>query len=112
MKSISTRSSLANQAPAGAMPAWNAAADLGRQQMAVATEGACAMLKYWQQLAAATLEMQTEMVGCASHLLDSEALLESASIIDTMESAIPGLESFFAATKGALLKGNGAALAT
>ena len=110
MKPKPSRSSSANPAPAGA-PAWNAASDLGRQQVAVATEGACAMLKYWQQLAAATLELQTEMVGCASHLLDSEALLESASVIDAMQSALPGLDRFFAATKGALLKGNGAARA-
>jgi hypothetical protein len=64
-------------------------------------------VNYWQQLAAAALEMQTEMVGCASHLLDSEALLESTSVMDAMGS-IPGLDRFFAATKGALLKGNGA----
>ena len=110
MKSTPTRSSTANFATAGAMTAWNAAADLGRQQMAVATEGACAMLKCWQQLAAATLEMQTEMVGCASQLLDSESLLESTSVMDAMGS-IPGLDRFFAATKDALLKRNGAARA-
>jgi hypothetical protein len=31
--------------------------------------------QYWQDLAATVLEMQAEMMGCASHLVDSDAAL-------------------------------------
>lgn len=108
---------------AGAQPSLNLMADLGRQQMAVATEAACAMFRgfeamrkvqeqaahdaaqrhalaahklqqpcdaaellaiqselmsfdvdgatrYWQQLSAAALEMQTEVMGCCTKLAD------------------------------------------
>lgn len=129
--------------------AWNPLADLGRQQMAVAAEGASAMFRgfetmrkiqeqaahqarvrhaaaaeklkegcpanellaiqadllrfdieaatrYWQQLGAAALEMQTEMMGCATHLADTEAMLEAASAVSAFESAIPGLNQLLA----------------
>jgi hypothetical protein len=39
--------------------------------------------KYWQQLGAAAMEMQTRMLGCVNHLVDSDAFLEAASAIDT-----------------------------
>lgn len=110
-------------------------ADLGRQQMAMATEAACAMFRgfeamrkvqeqaahdaaqrhavaarklqrpcdamellaiqsellsfdvdgasrYWQQLGAAALEMQTEMLGCCGRLVVPDAVLASAHILD------------------------------
>jgi hypothetical protein len=41
--------------------------------------------------------MQTEVLGCASHLLDSETLLESASAIAAVEAAVPGFGKFMAA---------------
>lgn len=33
---------------------------------------------YWQQLAAAALEMQAELAGCGTHLVSADTLLESA----------------------------------
>jgi phasin protein len=142
----------ASSPPADPILAWNVAADLTRQQLAVATEGARAMFRgfdvmqkiqektaqaassrhaaveaqlrgsrhpaellqlqselmrfdmenaanYWQQLTAATLEMQTEILGCATHLLDSDALLESASALKAMQSAVPALQNSFFAVK-------------
>jgi len=50
--------------------------------------------QYWQQLAATALEMQTEMLGCASHLLDSETALQAASAMEALD-AIPGLGKLF-----------------
>jgi hypothetical protein len=50
--------------------------------------------QYWQQLAATTLEMQTEVMGCASHLLDSESALEAASAVEALDM-IPGMSSLF-----------------
>lgn len=41
--------------------------------------------QYWQQLAATALEMQTEMMGCATHLLDSGTALEAARAVDAFE---------------------------
>lgn len=136
------------QAAGAAQQPWNMFADFGRQQMALANEGAGALFRgfeairkiqqqtahqagarheaaaeklkescspndvlaiqsellrfdieaatrYWQQLGAAAMEMQTEMLGCATHLADAESLLEAASALDHFESAIPGLESLF-----------------
>lgn len=112
--------------------------DLGRQQMAVAAEASCALLRgfeamrriqqqaaqaararheaaagklhgactasdlmamqasllqtdwqsanrYWQDLVGAALEMQVEMMGCASHLVDSDAALEAASAVEALD---------------------------
>ena len=53
--------------------------------------------RYWQQLAAAALEMQTEIMGSAFHLIDSEAVLEGSSALDAMQFRIPGLDAFVAA---------------
>ena len=116
-------------------PAWNSMADLGRQQMAVATDAACAMFRgfeairkvqehaaheaalrhasaarklqhscspmellaiqsellsfdvdgatrYWQELGAAALEMQTEMMGCCGKLAGADAFLASARVLE------------------------------
>lgn len=128
-------------------PAWNFFADFGRQQLSVATDASCAMLRgfqamrkiqeeaaqqatarqqaaaeklhtscqptdllalqagllrdevesaahYWQELAATALEMQTEMMGCASHLVDSDAALEAASALESFDM-IPGVTGLF-----------------
>ncbi len=50
--------------------------------------------QYWQQLAATALEMQTEVMGCASHLLDSETALEAASAVEAFD-IFPGLGKLF-----------------
>ena len=64
---------------------------------------------HWQQLAAAALEMQTEIMGCASHLIDTETLLEgSSAALDAMHLKIPGLDAFLAASQAmARTCGNG-----
>ena len=49
---------------------------------------------YWQDLAGTALEMQIEMMGCASHLLDSEAALESVSAVRALD-ALPGVRALF-----------------
>ncbi len=45
--------------------------------------------RYWQELGAAALEMHSEMMGCATHLVSSDALLEGASKLDGLEK-FPG----------------------
>lgn len=50
--------------------------------------------QYWQQLAATALEMQTEMMGCATHLFDSETALEAARAVEAFEF-IPGIGNPF-----------------
>lgn len=125
----------APRAAAQTQPGWDGFADLGRQQMAVATEAACAMFRgfeamrkvqeqaahdaaqrharaaqklqgpcapmelfaiqsellsfdfdgasrYWQQLGAAAMEMQTEMLGCCTKLADTDAFLASAHVLE------------------------------
>ena len=51
--------------------------------------------QYWQQLAATVLEMQTEMMGCTSHLLDSETALETVSALEAFDM-FPGATRWFA----------------
>ena len=50
--------------------------------------------RYWQELAAAALETQTEIMGCAGHLMNTDAALETASAIEALE-AIPGVSQLF-----------------
>lgn len=56
--------------------------------------------RYWQELGAAAMEMQTEMLGCCSHLVDSEAVLHATAAIDHLPSAMTGLNGFFGAGAG------------
>ncbi len=50
--------------------------------------------RYWQELAGAALEAQTEMLGCAcGHVFDSESALGGAAAVETLERAIPGVRT-------------------
>ncbi|HMA07401.1 MAG TPA: phasin family protein [Ramlibacter sp.] len=50
--------------------------------------------RYWQELAAAALETQTEMMGCASHLINTDAAIETASAVEALD-AVPGITQLF-----------------
>jgi len=50
--------------------------------------------RYWQEFAAAALETQTEIMGCAGHLINTDAMLETASAVEAFE-AIPGVSQLF-----------------
>ena len=50
--------------------------------------------RYWQDLAGTAIEMQVEMMGCASHLVDSETALESASAVEAFD-VFPGMKALF-----------------
>ena len=50
---------------------------------------------YWQELGAAAMEMQTEMLGCCSHLVDSEALLQTTAAMDHLPSTLAALNGLF-----------------
>jgi hypothetical protein len=52
--------------------------------------------RYWQELAAAAFETQTEVMGCTLHLFDADAALQSVSAVEALE-AIPGMRSVFPA---------------
>lgn len=45
---------------------------------------------YWQELGGATMEMQAELLGCSSHLIDSDALLQATHALDEVP-VIPAL---------------------
>lgn len=120
-------------APDATARPWDWAGEFGRQQMAVASEGACALFRgfeslrriqeqaahaaaerhavaaqkirqpsssptdlallqaevlgedlacaarYWQDLAGAVLEMNTEIFNCATHLVDTEDVMAATS---------------------------------
>lgn len=118
---------------ADAAPGWNWALDFGRQQVAVAVEGASTMYRgfeamrrvqeqiahhaaerhaeaaeqlrarkapadliatqsqllrddledatrYWQQLTAAAFEMNSQLLGCATHLVDTDGAFAAARL--------------------------------
>ena len=54
--------------------------------------------RYWRDLMGAALEMQVEMMGCATHLLDSEAAIESVSALEAFD-ALPGMAAMFGRTQ-------------
>ena len=50
--------------------------------------------RYWQELAAAAFETQTEMMGSAWQLFDADTALRTVSAVEALE-AIPGVTSLF-----------------
>ena len=46
--------------------------------------------RYWQDLAAAALETQTEIMGYTGHLINTDAALETVSAVEALD-AIPGV---------------------
>jgi hypothetical protein len=70
-------------------------ADLMAIQAGLLREDLESASQYWQQLAATVLEMQTEMMGCTSHLVDSETALETVSALEAFDM-FPGINSWFA----------------
>ena len=39
---------------------------------------------YWQDLSGAALEMQAQLLGCSSHLMESDVILQAASAMDSL----------------------------
>ena len=59
-----------------------------------------AALRYWRELATTVLEMQTEIMGCTSHLLNSDTVLEGSAAL-AAPFRFPGLQAFFPANRRA-----------
>jgi hypothetical protein len=53
---------------------------------------------YWQDLGAAMMEMQSEILGCCSHLVDSEAMLHATAVMDHLPSAMADMSGLFGGT--------------
>jgi hypothetical protein len=53
-----------------------------------------AAARYWQGLAAAALEMQNEIMGCTTRLLNSDSVLEGSAAL-AAPFRLPGLQDFF-----------------
>lgn len=70
--------------------------DLMALQVGLLRDDVESATRYWQQLAATALEMQTEIMGCASHLVDSDAALEAVSALEAFD-AMPGMSGLFGA---------------
>ncbi len=58
--------------------------DLMRSELEGAT-------RYWQELGGAAMEMQAELLGCSSHLVDSDALLQATHALDALPMFAPFL---------------------
>jgi hypothetical protein len=64
----------------GAADLFTVPVDLWQGDLAAAT-------RYWQELAAAALEMQTEIIGSAcAHVFDTQTALETASAVHALET--------------------------
>lgn len=55
--------------------------------------------RYWQDVAAAVLETQTEVMECAGDLVNTDSVLQSASALEAFD-AIPGVGQWFARLPG------------
>lgn len=42
-------------------------------------------LQYWQQLGSAAMEMQSRMLACVNHLVESDTLLEAAAAVESLD---------------------------
>lgn len=83
-----------HEAVAGKLHGACTASDLMAMQATLLQADWQSANRYWQDLAGAALEMQVEMMGCASHLLDSEAALEAASAMEALDT-LPGVSQLF-----------------
>ncbi len=81
-----------HEALAGKLRDARAPADLLAMQAELLQADWQSANRYWQDLAGTAIEMQAEMMGCASHLLDSETALESASAVEAF-GAWPGMKA-------------------
>ncbi len=141
MSAKSSRPAPAREAASTDLAPQNLLAELSRQQLALATESACALFRgseamrkiqqqtahqaslqheaaaqklrgkcepadllaiqsdllrfdlqeatrYWQQLAAAALQTQVEMMGCASHLFDAGSQKGLKPVLETVQTAL------------------------
>jgi hypothetical protein len=72
--------------------------DLGRvmaTQAKLFNSDLAASMRYWEDLATASMEMHTELAGCAAHLVDSETVLEGSAAASALPFTVPGLDAFF-----------------
>lgn len=88
-----------HEAMAGKLHDARAPADLLAMQADLLQADWQSANRYWQDLAGTAIEMQVEMMGCASHLLDSETALESCSAVEAFDM-LPGLKALFPFTHG------------
>lgn len=70
-------------------------ADLMTIPLGLLQEDLQGAIRYWQELAGTALETQTEIMGCAWHLVNSETALESVSAVEDAIDAIPGVRNLF-----------------
>lgn len=52
--------------------------------------------RYWQQLGAAAVDMQREMLGCCAHLIDNDALQRMSATVDGLAGLATNLNPFLA----------------
>jgi hypothetical protein len=54
-----------------------------------------AVVRYMQDLSAASLEMEAELLGCTTHLVDTDSVLEGFAMLKSLPLAAPVIETFF-----------------
>ena len=88
------QASARHQSAASQMRENGAPADVMSIPFSLLQEDLQSATRYWQELAAAALETQTEMMCCAGHLVNTDAALETASAVEAF-NAIPGVSQLF-----------------
>ena len=97
------QSSARHEAAARQLRKTSAPADLMTIPFGLLQDDLQTAARYWQELAAAALEAQTEAMGCAGHLLNTDTALESASAVEALD-AIPGVSQLFPRRPGGLVR--------
>jgi hypothetical protein len=88
------QASARHETAADRMRATGAPNDLMTIPFGLLQEDLQSATRYWQELAAAALETQTEIMGCAGHLMNTDAALETASAVEALQ-ALPGVTQLF-----------------
>lgn len=88
------QASARHETAADRMRATGAPNDLMTIPFGLLQEDLQSATRYWQEIAAAALETQTEIMECAGHLVNTDAVLETASAVQALD-ALPGVVQLF-----------------
>ena len=94
------QSSARHQAAARQLREASAPVDLMTIPFGLLQDDLQSAARYWEEIAGAALEAQTEVMGCATHLFNADTVLESASAVEALD-AVPGVSQLLSRQPGA-----------
>jgi len=94
------QSSVRHQAAARQLRETSAPVDLMTIPFGLLQDDLQSAARYWEEIASAALEAQSEVMGCATHLFNTDTVLESASAVHALD-AVPGVSQLLSRQPGA-----------